>query len=221
MNSSLSMNIQEQEDDNIAEPEPEAAAETAETGRSTPPPPGEGDLEANAKSGKNAEETQQEEEGVDPTANVSNPWIPNPMMTTYPMAGMVPGYNMNMAAVYSQPPPGYAAYAAQKNRSDLEYERKVNQFLAKTGALDKPSSSSKPGSSAILRDSFRDVRVDDIESKVNDHFRRSRNTSESKSDSKDNKPAKKRRTFTDYPVFESDKEASGINCCSLVLLLSF
>jgi hypothetical protein len=99
-----------------------------------------------------------------------------------------------------------------KDPREMEYEAKVAQFLVKTNT-------GKSGQ--VMVDAGKSFKMDDLDAKLNQHFKKS---SESESDKK----KRKKRTFTDFPVFadsdENKKTHEGIRLKKIVnaiLLLLF
>ena len=128
-------------------------------------------------------------------AGPSVPFVPDPQQLDFsvPPPNFYPGHQAPPATLVTQ--------ASQKSDADIEWEKKMAEFVQKTKP-DRP-------------------KRDDLDAKINEHLSKSTPPSSS------SKSGKKRRTFTDYPVTDepiaskvstSNSGAKGKNfvICSLL-----
>lgn len=106
----------------------------------------------------------------------SVPFVPDPHQLDFsvPPPNFYPGHQAPPATLVTQ--------VSQKSDADIEWEKKMAEFVQKT----KPE---RP-----RRDDLDRPRRDDLDAKINEHLNKSTPPSSS------SKSGKKRRTFTDYPV---------------------
>ena len=102
------------------------------------------------------------------SAGPSVPFVPDPQQLDFsvPPPNFYPGHQAPPATLVTQ--------VSQKSDADIEWEKKMAEFVQKTKP-DRP-------------------KRDDLDAKINEHLNKSTPPSSS------SKSGKKRRTFTDYPV---------------------
>ena len=122
-------------------------------------------------------------------AGPSVPFVPDPQQLDFsvPPPNFYPG---NQA-----PPATLVTQVSQKSDADIEWEKKMAEFVQKT----KPERPRRDDLDAKMADFVQKTkperpRRDDLDAKINEHLNKSTPPSSS------SKSGKKRRTFTDYPV---------------------
>ena len=146
----------------------------------------------------------------------SVPFVPDPQQLDFsvPPPNFYPGHQAPPATLVTQ--------VSQKSDADIEWEKKMAEFVQKT----KPERPRRDDLDAKMADFVQKTkperpRRDDLDAKINEHLNKSTPPSSS------SKSGKKRRTFTDYPVTDepiaskvsTSNSARGKNfvICSLLL----
>jgi hypothetical protein len=122
-------------------------------------------------------------------AGPSVPFVPDPQQLDFsvPPPNFYPGHQAPPATLVTQ--------VSQKSDADIEWEKKMAEFVQKT----KPERPRREDLDAKMADFVQKTkperpRRDDLDAKINEHLNKSTPPSSS------SKSGKKRRTFTDYPV---------------------